>query len=162
MEKGESSALNVTEIMAGIRAEIKEKGLTGEMLSFDDIPLEPDDATWRDRFDSDALHNDAITLQENAPIESRKGNVFSRALMRIMRHPLADRADCQNKFNATTADAVTQIERYIRASRAVSEASLCERIEALELQQRNARHLIAQQQAEITALQEKLARREDS
>lgn len=164
METQTASTVDVTRIMEDIRTEIKEKGYQSEILSFADVPLESASEYRNEHFDTDILHNNVQYLTANHTIELERnlsgnpiGMIWHKLMRRIMRFYIAPYAEAQNGINANLTQAQQQIELYIRESRMYSTKALLERIEMLELQQKNAKLQIEQQQAQITRLQEKLA-----
>lgn len=169
MEKQTVSTVNVSKIMEGIRAEIKEKGFNSDMLSFADVPLESDLENVAERFDTDILHGNVQYLNANHTVELERnltGNpirvLWNKFIRRLVRFYVEPYAAAQNSLNANIAQAQSQIELYIQESRMHSTKTLLERIEVLELQQKNAKLLIEQQQAQIARLQEKLSREAQS
>ncbi len=162
MEKQFTDTVNVSEIMEHIRTEIQEKGYSSDMLSFSDVPLETEGDDPTDTFDMDALQNSLqyYNNHHTVPLERPlKGNPFTVLLKKIMRHFLRFYAEPyaaeQNSLNACTAQAQAQIGLYIQESRMHSTKALLERIEVLELQQKNTHLEIEQLQAQIRLLQKK-------
>ena len=62
----------------------------------------------------------------------------------------------QSSLNANIAQAEQQVELYIQESRMHSTKELLDKVEALELQQKNTKIAMEQMQAQIAALQAKL------
>lgn len=167
MEKQTTATVDVTKIMEEIRAEIQEKDYHSEMLSFADVPLESDFETAAERFDTDLLHRSVQYMNANHTVQLERplsGNpirmLWNRLVRRMVRFYVAPYVEHQNELNAAAAQAQTQIERYIQESRMHSTKAFLERIEVLELQQKNAKLMMQQQQAQIVALQEKLSSKE--
>lgn len=164
MEKQTVSTIDVTKIMEGIRAEIKEKGYNSDMLSFADVPLESDTEYTAERFDTDILHGSVQYLNANHTVELERelsGNpvrvLWNKLVRRMIRFYIKPYVTAQNSLNASMAQAQSQVELYIQESRMYSTKALLDRIEVLELQQKNAKLQMEQQQAQIARLQEKLS-----
>ena len=145
MENQNTSPINVSEIMDGIREEIKEKGYSSDMLSFADVPSDIQYVNANHRVD---------------PYRPISGNpvavFFKKVIRKLVSFYVEPYAAEQSSLNANIAQAQTQIELYIQESRMHSTKVLLERIEELELQQKNAKIAMDQMQAQIAALQSKL------
>lgn len=158
-------SLNIEDIMSEIRADIKEKGLTGDMLSFADIPCDANPGNRAEQYDPDQLHKNVSYISDNFHLETEHpvdGGLFSRLIKKVVRKLsrfyIAPIAQDQTGLNANTAQAIQQLELYIRDSQANSTVSLAKRIEALELQQRNNRMEIDRLTQQVMILSEQLAR----
>ena len=81
---------------------------------------------------------------------------FKKVIRKLVSFYVEPYAAEQSSLNANIAQAQTQIELYIQESRMHSTKVLLERIEELELQQKNAKIAMDQMQAQIAALQSKL------
>ena len=127
-------SVNVEEIMSGIRAEIQEKGYSSDMLSFADVPADP----YR------PLAGNPVAV------------FFKKVLRKFMSFYVEPYAAEQSSLNANIAQAEQQVELYIRESRMHSTKELLDKVEALELQQKNTKIAMEQMQAQIAALQAKL------
>lgn len=165
MENQTNSPINVAEIMEGIRAEIKEKGYSSEMLSFVDVPCDADNGDFSERFDADMLHGNVQYVNANHlvdPYRPLSGNpvavFFKKVIRKLVSFYVEPYAAEQSSLNANIAQAQSQVELYIQESRMHSTKVLLERIEALELQQKNSKIAMEQMQAQIAQLQEKLDR----
>ncbi len=158
MHNPTQDTVNVIEIMEGIRNEIREKGLSNDMLSFEDIPIEPETESPSAQFDTDVLHDNTIYIKEHARFSLPSSVSTSGFFNRTIHQYVGPILQWQGQFNEAEAEAMEQIERYIHESRTNSMKELIDRIETLELQQKNARLLIQQQQAEMIRLQEQLDR----
>lgn len=163
MDKKPTSSLDVSEIMDAIRAEIQEKGLRSETLSFADVPLEPETTPTDPRFDTDILRGDVRKMLENSARiadTALTGNVLVRLIKRMVQRLTRFYFDPlfreQSEWNGTAADACAQMENYIRESRMTGIRALTERVEVLEMQQKNAKRLIERQQAQIESLEARL------
>ncbi len=167
MEKSNPASINVTDIMKDIREEIKKKGYSSDMLSFADVPLDVQDTDNMARFDTDILHSNVEYLSHSCTAKlgnPNTGNPFSRFFkrlaVRMLGFYLEPYADKQNSLNACTAQAQEQVELYIQESRMHSTRALLERIEMLELQQKNMHINMDQMQEQIRLLQDKLSEEE--
>lgn len=156
-------SLNIEDIMSEIRADIKEKGLSGDMLSFADIPCDANPRNPAAQYDSDQLRknisyvSDYFALSTDNDLE---GGVLSKLIKKIVRkltrfyvEPVADE---QSAINANTAQALQQLELYIMNSQEQSTVTLAKRIEDLELQQKNNRMEIDSLRSQVAALSEQL------
>lgn len=157
-------SLNIEDIMSEIRADIKEKGLTGDMLSFADIPCDANPRNRAEQFDPDLLQKNVSYISDNFRLTTDNpitGNpvacFFKRAIRKLIRFYAEPIAEEQSALNANTAQAVQQLELYIEDSQEQSTVSLAKRIEALELQQRNNRMEIDRLQKQVISLTEQLA-----
>ncbi|MDD6268606.1 MAG: hypothetical protein PUA84_00925 [Oscillospiraceae bacterium] len=157
-------SLNIEDIMSEIRADIEEKGLSGDMLSFADIPCDANPRNYAEQFDPDQLRknveyvSDCFVLNtENELTGGSASRFFKKVIRKLIRFYAEPVADEQSNINANTAEALQQVELYIRDSQEQSTASLAKRIEALELQQRNNRMEIDRLQKQVISLNEQLA-----
>jgi hypothetical protein len=164
-------SLNIEDIMTEIRADIQEKGLTGDMLSFADIPCDANPRNRAEQFDPDQLQknvsyvSDYFKLVTDNPISGGGlSRFFKKAIRKMIRFYAQPIAEDQSALNANTAQALQQLELYIQDTQAQSTVALSKRIEALELQQRNHRMEIDRLQQQVNLLSEQLAavRKEDS
>ena len=153
-------SVNVEEIMSGIRAEIQEKGYSSDMLSFADVPADADAGIYVERFDADMLRGNVQYISEHHrvdPYRPLSGNpvavFFKKVLRKFMSFYVEPYAAEQSSLNANIAQAEQQVELYIRESRMHSTKELLEKVEALELQQKNTKIAMEQMQAQIAALQ---------
>ncbi len=157
-------SLNIEDIMSEIRAEIKEKGLSGDMLSFADIPCDANPRNPARQYDSDQLRknisyvSDYFVLTTDNEIKGGAlSRLFKKAVRKFTRFYVEPIADEQSAVNANTAQALQQLELYIMDSQEQSNIALSKRIDALELQQRNNRMEIDSLQKQVAFLSEQLA-----
>ena len=143
-------SVNVEEIMSGIRAEIQEKGYSSDMLSFADVPADADAGIYVERFDADMLRGNVQYISEHHRVDPYRplaGNpvavFFKKVLRKFMSFYVEPYAAEQSSLNANIAQAEQQVE-------------LLDKVEALELQQKNTKIAMEQMQAQIAALQAKL------
>ena len=118
--------INIEQIMADIKREIKEKGLTPDMLSFDDIPYKK---TAQGGSPAEAI--DYVTSHYYVqPYQEFTGNpvkvFFKKALRKVMRFYVDPIVMEQNDFNANTAIAVKAISED-------KSKDMCSRVETLEI-----------------------------
>ncbi len=156
-------SINIEEIMSEIRADIREKGLTGDMLSFADIPCEANPRNRAMKFDSDKLSRNVAYISDNyLLITDNKitGNPISRffkkAIRKLIRFYTDPIAADQTALNANTAQAIQELELYIIDSQTQSSTTIVKRLDELELQQRNNRMEIDHLQKQVLALREQL------
>lgn len=168
MKEQAENSVQVSDIMEEIRAEIKEKGYTGDMLSFADVPMESEEGESAERFDTDLLRSSVqyYNAHHNVALDRPlTGNPVTVALKKLVRKCTRFYAEPyvreQNGLNACTSQFQTQMEMYVQESRAHNNKALLERIETLELQQKNTRLEMDKMQNQIRALQEKLDQMED-
>ncbi len=169
MDHQTTTPINVSEIMEGIRAEIKEMGYSSDMLSFADVPNDEEVKIELEQFDADMLRQNVQYLAVNHRLEPYpvlSGNpltvFFKKIARKLTRFDMEPCIAEQSSINASISQAQQQIELYIQESRQHSTRVLLERIEMLELQQKNARIAMSQMQAQIQALQEKLSQEEQA
>ena len=156
-------SLNIVDIMSEIRADIRDKGLTGDMLSFADIPCDANPRHRAEQFDPDQLQknvsyvSDHFKLTTDNPIPGNGlSRFFKKAIRKMIRFYAEPIAEEQSALNANTAQAIQQLELYIQDAQAQSTAALAKRIEALELQQRNNRLEIDRLQRQVISLNDQL------
>ncbi len=157
-------SLNIEDIMSEIRAEIKEKGLSGDMLSFADIPCDANPRNPAKQYDSDQLRKNISFVSDyfvlTADNEIQGGflsRFFKKAVRKLARFYVEPIADEQSAINANTAQALQQLELYIMDSDEQNNIALLKRIEALELQQRNNRMEIDSLQKQTALLSQQIA-----
>lgn len=167
MENQNRIPIDVSEIMESIRKEIKEMGYSSEMLSFADVHNDDTLEMELEQFDADMLHSDVQYLAAHHRLEpypalggNAIGNFFRKLVRKLTQKDIAPCLAEQSSLNASMAQAQQQIELYIQESRQHSTKVLLERIEVLELQQKNTRIVMEQMQAQIKTLTEKLSREE--
>ena len=120
------NSINIEQIMADIKNEIREKGLTPDMLSFEDIPYKK---TAQGGSPAEAL--DYVTAHYYVqPNKEFKGNrlktFFKRAVRRIMRFYVEPIVMEQNDFNANTATIIKAISED-------KSKDMCSRVDTLEI-----------------------------
>ena len=157
-------SVNIEDIMADIRSEIQKNGYQKEMLSFSDVPYAEQTADSADRFDSDVLRDHVQFAEEQYCIEPEKelqGNFLVTAARKLARkmtrfyvEPIAEE---QSAVNASLVQAMQEVELFIQEQ---NQQALHDRIEMLELQQKNNRLQIEQLREQVQALQAALHAKE--
>ena len=148
------NSINVEQIMADIKREIKEKGLTSDMLSFEDIPYKK---TAQGGSPAEAL--DYVTAHYYVqPYQELTGNpvkvFFKKALRRLMRFYIEPIVMEQNDLNANTATvikAISEDKSKDMSNRVdtleIVNKELVKRIEKLERENEELRSIIKKEQA---------------
>lgn len=133
--------INTEDIMEQIRSRIKEKGFDYSLLSFDDVPTEPEISHAEKTFQLASLQQSAEYLNIRNQIEPYKpieGNflvVFIKKVIRkLMKFHLMPIITEQNALNLHTANAVNQMQCYIQEQQKKDISALISRIDALEVQ----------------------------
>ena len=131
--------VNVEKIMEDIRAEIKEKGYTADMLSFKEV-------TGKSTFKSDGLDDcDLIDNLDTAnslcmvPFDPpMRGNpivvFFKKVIRKLIRFYIRPTVEQQNEFNAQIVRAVNTVGKYALEVHSRPDAEeLGKKVELLEL-----------------------------
>lgn len=162
MENQTNQSIDVSEIMEQIRTEIKEKGYSSDMLSFADVTNDADSDTSGERFDADMLRANVQYISTHHRVDPYRplaGNpiavFFKKVIRKLVSFYVEPYAAEQSSLNANIAQAQQQTEMYILESRMHSTKALLERIEELELQQKNNKIAMEQMQSQIALLQAK-------
>lgn len=147
--------INIEDVMNEIRAEIKEKGYTADMLSFEDVVKASPVSVNTDRSAIDDLHgaivylNTSYTVPESIPV---KGNAIVRFVKKVIRKlcrfyvkPIVM---TQNEFNALCVRAFNDVNAYIDETSKTSVTELENKVNMLELKLKT-----------VTAENEKLVKR---
>lgn len=131
--------INIEEVMNEIRAEIKEKGYTSDMLSFEDVvslsPVAVDaDSAIEDLHGAISCINASYIVPESIPV---KGNAIVRFVKKVIRKlcrfyvkPIVM---TQNEFNALCVRALNDVNIYIDESSKTSVTELENKVNMLEL-----------------------------
>lgn len=149
--------------MAEIRADIREKGLTDEMLSFADVPCEANPQNPAEHYDPDLLQANIRYISENYKLRTYRvinegglPQLFKKLMRKLIRFYVDPIAEDQSTVNANTAQALQQMEHYIRDTQSHSNAELSRQLTALELQQKNNRLEIDRLQNQVKQLSRQL------
>lgn len=145
--------INIEEIMAEIKREIKEKGLTDDMLSFDDVPYEKPVSVGG----SEQLHEALEFLNANCcvqPYKELKGNpvnVFVKKVIRkLVKFYVEPVVQEQNDLNMNTVTVLN----------ALSEKDMSEKVSALEASQKELMLRLDRLERENAALRSQLERQD--
>lgn len=114
---GELQQIDIEKIMDEIRADIKEKGYTADMLDFQDVSI-PERGFSYNESEFENLVN-AINATCSVPWYRDLGNggikVFVKKVIRkIMTFLIAPIAEDQMKFNVNVANTVNQLAGYVK------------------------------------------------
>ena len=146
-------SVNIEDIMADIRSEIQKNGYQKEMLSFSDVPYAEQTADSADRFDY--CIEPEKELQGNFLVTAARK--LARKMTRFYVEPIAEE---QSAVNASLVQAMQEVELFIQESQEQNQQALHDRIEMLELQQKNNRLQIEQLREQVQALQAALHAKE--
>lgn len=135
---------NIEEVMDEIRKEIKEKGLTSDMLSFSDVTSVSvaDDGSFSKAGLDSCLANlsDSCVIRDNRQLSGNPIVVFiKRAIRKLTRFYVKPIVDAQTEFNAYTVQTANMLSRYVCDDlEKTNTKQLEEKIELLELKLRTA------------------------
>lgn len=108
--------INVEQIMEEIRAEIKEKGYTADMLSFTDVPLPAEHETPTDGTPAaDAVERmrRASFIAWRRPVNSGIKGMVKRVLYKLTGFIVAPVTEDQTVFNSSAVSMAEQISAVI-------------------------------------------------
>ena len=152
MEDNMKESINIENIMNEIRAEIKAKGLTSDMLSFDDVPVQHHISTEPQANEADialAYINQHYSIQPYKQLQGSGLKVFmKKAIRKLVKFYVEPVVFAQNTFNA-------HVVRVINPTKAVVD-ELVNRVAELENQQEHLQQKIEALTKEKEALKEKL------
>ena len=129
---GEMQEINIEEIMQQIRAEIKEKGYTNDMLSFNDIVADSVEMNV-DKFDKVLFNEEIYSLNSFWNIQTEhalvsagalktKLSVFIKKVIRkLIRFYIIPIVSEQNTFNANVVRTMNLVNCYITENERLSE-----------------------------------------
>ena len=135
---------NIEEVMDEIRKEIKEKGLTSDMLSFSDVASVSvaDDGSFSKAGLDSCLANlsDSYVIRDNRQLSGNPIVVFiKRVIRKLTRFYVKPIVDAQTEFNAYTVQTANMLSRYVCDDlEKTNTKQLEEKIELLELKLRTA------------------------
>lgn len=160
----DNKTVNIEEIMQAIRQEIKDKGLTSDMLSFEDVPYrKPGDAVNGCALDSEEIKNAMIYLNGHYNIQPYKplgGNalfVFVKKVIRkLTKFYVEPIVFDQNDYNANVARVLNAVVQSEAAGTQDDSAALLHRLEVLELNQKQLTMQIEALQKENAGLRAQL------
>ncbi|MBQ9807421.1 MAG: hypothetical protein IJM55_00975 [Ruminococcus sp.] len=162
--------INIEEIMAQIKREIKEKGLTPDMLSFEDVPYSKPVQVTREGGSSLADADDALAhmnahyyVQPYKPIAGNPLKVFIKKVIRkLTKFYVEPVVFEQNEFNANTVSVLNTFRGAIEGQASKEDSGLADRIEALELAQKALLTRLDGLERENAALRSALEEQEES
>lgn len=162
--------INIEEIMAQIKGEIKEKGLTPDMLSFEDVPYSKPVQVTREGGSSLADADDALAhmnahyyVQPYKPIAGNPLKVFIKKVIRkLTKFYVEPVVFEQNEFNANTVSVLNTFRGAIEGQASNEDSGLADRIEALELAQKALLTRLDGLERENAALRSALEEQEES
>jgi len=162
--------INIEEIMAQIKGEIKEKGLTPDMLSFEDVPYSKPVQVTREGGSSLADADDALAhmnahyyVQPYKPIAGNPLKVFIKKVIRkLTKFYVEPVVFEQNEFNANTVSVLNTFRGAIEGQASKEDSGLADRIEALELAQKALLTRLDGLERENAALRSALEEQEES
>lgn len=153
---------NIEEVMDDIRKEIKEKGLTSDMLSFSDVASVSvaDESSFSKAGLDNCLANlsDSYVITESRHISGNPIVVFIKKVIRkLTRFYIKPIVEAQTEFNAYTVQTANMLSRYVYDNlEKPSEKQLEEKIELLELKLQTAAKENNMLQSRIEALEARL------
>lgn len=162
--------INIEEIMAQIKREIKEKGLTPDMLSFEDVPYSKPVQVTREGGSSLADADDALAhmnahyyVQPYKPIAGNPLKVFIKKVIRkLTKFYVEPVVFEQNEFNANTVSVLNTFRGAIEGQASKEDSGLADRIETLELAQKALLTRLDGLERENAALRSALEEQEES
>ncbi|MBQ2265294.1 MAG: hypothetical protein IJY06_10695 [Oscillospiraceae bacterium] len=156
----DNKTIHIEEIMQNIRKEIKEKGLSSDMLSFEDVPYQKPDAAVNGA-GSEEVKNSLVYLNGHYNVQPYKplgGNplfVFIKKVLRkLMKFYIEPIVNDQNNFNAN----VVRVLNAQQNTPAPDTDELMKRLEVLELNQKQLTLRVAALQQENAALRSRIGK----
>lgn len=161
----ENNNINIEEIMAQIKREIKEKNLTSDMLSFEDVPYKKPvqvsrngNASIGDADETLASMNAHYYIQPYKPISGNPLKVFIKKVIRkLVKFYVEPVVFEQNEFNANTVSVLNTLRNAAENHSSVEADSIAESLENLELAQKELLIRIESLEKENNLLKEELA-----
>lgn len=154
----DNKTVNIEEIMQGIRQEIKDKGLTPDMLSFEDVPYRKPDAPVNGA-GTEEVQESLIYLNAHYNVQPYKplgGNALvvfiKKVLRKLMKFYIEPIVNDQNQFNANVVHVLNAQQD------APDMQELVKRLEVLELNQKQMALRMAALQQENAALRSRLGK----
>ncbi|MBP3746590.1 MAG: hypothetical protein J6I47_03885 [Ruminococcus sp.] len=154
--------INVEEIMSQIKREIKEKNLTADMLSFEDVPYEKptDMSSGSSLEDCDSALTYMNTHYYIQPYKELQGNplkvFFKKAIRKLTKFYVEPVVFEQNDFNANTTKALNSLRSAVNNGSESSDMN--DRLQVLELAQKELTKRIDSLERENAALREELGK----
>lgn len=154
--------INVEEIMSQIKREIKEKNLTADMLSFEDVPYEkPTDmssgSSLEDCDSALTYMNTHYYIQPYKELQCNPLKVFFKKVIRkLTKFYVEPVVFEQNDFNANTTKALNSLRSAVNTGSESSDMN--DRLQVLELAQKELTKRIDSLERENAALREELGK----
>ena len=154
--------INVEEIMSQIKREIKEKNLTADMLSFEDVPYEKptDMSSGSSLEDCDSALTYMNTHYYIQPYKELQGNplkvFFKKVIRKLTKFYVEPVVFEQNDFNANTTKALNSLRSAVNTGSESSDMN--DRLQVLELAQKELTKRIDSLERENAALREELGK----
>ena len=146
--------INIEEIMADIKREIKEKGLTGDMLSFEDVPYKKTPQAGGSVSEALDFLNSNYNVQ---PYKELKGNplkvVFKKIIRKLMKFYIEPTVNDQNNVNSSIVTVLNGLadnspEKALNKAETIelAQKELLMRIEKLEKENEELRKALGKQE----------------
>lgn len=162
-------SINIEEMMNDIRTEIKEKGYSADMLSFDDVVASINrnaDTVYVNNCDSKFSVNDynsvvsylnaAQAVPVSMPLPGNPIIVFIKKIIRrLTRVTIRPITEHQTEYNAYTARAFEMIGTYVEENLKTASGQLLEKIDMLELKLQTATKEIDRLNIKVAELEAK-------
>lgn len=154
--------INIEEIMSQIKREIKEKNLTADMLSFEDVPYEKptDMSSGSSLEDCDSALTYLNTHYYIQPYKELQGNplkvFFKKVIRKLTKFYVEPVVFEQNDFNANTTKALNSLRSAVNTGSESSDMN--DRLQVLELAQKELTKRIDSLERENAALREELGK----
>lgn len=154
--------INIEEIMSQIKREIKEKNLTADMLSFEDVPYEKptDMSSGSSLEDCDSALTYMNTHYYIQPYKELQGNplkvFFKKVIRKLIKFYVEPVVFDQNDFNANTTKALNSLRSAVNTDSESSDMN--DRLQVLELAQKELTKRIDSLERENAALREELGK----
>lgn len=154
--------INIEEIMSQIKREIKEKNLTADMLSFEDVPYEKptDMSSGSSLEDCDSALTYMNTHYCIQPYKELQGNplkvFFKKVIRKLTKFYVEPVVFEQNDFNANTTKALNSLRSAVNTGSESSDMN--DRLQVLELAQKELTKRIDSLERENAALREELGK----
>lgn len=150
----EENNINIEEIMADIKREIKEKGLTGDMLSFEDVPYKKTPQAGGSVSEALDFLNSNYNVQ---PYKELKGNplkvVFKKIIRKLMKFYIEPTVNDQNNVNSSIVTVLNGLadnspEKALNKAETLelAQKELLMRIEKLEKENEELRKALGKQE----------------
>ena len=161
----ENNNINIEEIMAQIKREIKEKNLSSDMLSFEDVPYKKPvqvsrsgNASLDDADEALAYMNAHYYVQPYKPIAGNPIKVFIKKVIRkLTKFYVEPVVFEQNEFNANTVSVLNTLRNTAENQPSSETDALAGKLETLELAQKELLIRIENLEKENSSLKEAIA-----